>query len=116
MKQTSTRSWRGKQCSSERDSISLQFYGEQSSTQAISGNLSCPLHSGQWEHFDFEHDQIYAYVLMQMVIITGVLNTNDFQFSFVNKRTFKIRMKWPRYMQKCMMMTSLDVDVDQDRN
>jgi hypothetical protein len=77
--------------------------------QAITGDLSCPVLSGRWEIFDFNTDRSKAFILMRMVIIDGVVKNDDFQLSFVNKKTFKIRMKWPQYMQQIMMMANLDV-------
>ena len=84
--------------------------------QAITGDLSCPLLSGRWETFDHESDTTDAYILMRMVIIDGVKDDSDFELSFRDKRTFRIRMKWPKYMQKCMMMTTLDIGIDEEGN
>ena len=89
-KQTATRAPTKKQRPPESDLISLQFSSlsmGSKTVQAISGNLSCPMLSGRWwEHFDFEHDRIYAYVLMQMVIITGVLHTQMTSNSVLSTR------------------------------
>ena len=80
----------------------------------ISGDLSCPMLSGRWEMWDFDTETSTAYILMRMVIIDGVKSNDDFQLCFTDKRTFRIRMKWPKFMQKCMMMTSLDIAVNAD--
>ena len=100
------------------DSLALQMASltVNNSIQAMSGELSCPLLSGRWEVFDFNTDTNKAYVLMRMMIINGLRDQDDFQLSFVDRRTFKIRMKWPKLMQRCMMMTTLDISIDADGN
>ena len=77
--------------------------------QTVKGFLSFSMLSGRWEEFDHDTDTMNGYCLMRMLIHNGS-KVEDFQFSWVNNKTFKIRLKWPTFMQRCLMMTALDKD------
>ena len=83
--------------------------------QIVSGSLLYPMISERWEIFDYDTNDTQAFVLMQTVIHTGV-NEDDFELNFVKKNTFRIRLRWPKVMQCCMMMTSLAVTTDATGN
>ena len=77
--------------------------------QTVSGLLGYPVLSGQWEVFNHETDDTTVFCLMRMQIHNGANEQEDFQLSWVDDKTFKIRLKWHTFMTKCMMTTSMDM-------
>jgi hypothetical protein len=77
--------------------------------QTVSGLLGYPVLSGQWEVFNHETDDTTVFCLMRMQIHNGANEQEDFQLSWVDDKTFKIRLKWHKFMTKCMMTTSMDI-------
>ena len=51
---------------------------------------------------------------MRMQIHNGANEREDFQLSWVDNKTFKIRLKWLPFMTNCMTTSSLDVTTHVD--
>ena len=62
--------------------------------QTVSGLLGYPVLSGKWEVFNHQDDTTKVFCLMRMQIHNGTNEKEDFQLSWVDNRTFKIRLKW----------------------
>jgi hypothetical protein len=86
--------------------------------QSITGSLAYPMLSGRWNQFDHKKKIDYGYCLMRMYIGHPGIKETDFQFSWLDERTFVIRMKWPIFMQNSLFMSSLDTKdmVDENTN
>jgi len=80
--------------------------------QTVTGILGYPVLSGKWEEFNHETDEMNVYCLMRMQIHNGVNEKEDFTLSWVDDKTLKIRLKWPQFMTKCMVTTTLDMTTD----
>jgi len=91
------------------DQLSRLSLDNSCTIQSVKGFLCYSMLSGRWEQFDFEKDVMNGFCLMRMLIHNGS-KKEDFQFSWVNNKTFKIRLKWPVFMQSSLMMTGLDRD------
>ena len=81
----------------------------------VTGTMTCPMIVARVEDFDWNTDVDDNYVLMRIHIISG-LSDDDFVLSFIDEYTFKIKYKWPRLFQKCLMMTGMDVSKDVNGN
>ena len=78
------------------------------SHQSVKGMVPFPMLSGRYTKFNHDTEVDHGYLVMRMLLHNGTQD-DDFSFSWVTKRTFKIRVKWPKFMVKCMMMTGLDM-------
>ena len=81
--------------------------------QTVSGILPIPVLSGRWSKFDHQKGLKEGFCLMRMFVPNGS-DAVDFEFSWINSTTFKIRMKWPIFMVNSLMMTELDVEEEED--
>jgi hypothetical protein len=79
--------------------------------QAVSGFINTPMVSGRWDVIDYDTDEFTGYRMLRMTLHNGV-QESDFEFSWNNKKTFKIRMKWPPYFLKPLMTVNLSVVQD----
>lgn len=76
--------------------------------QTVQGIVPIPMLSIRWEIFNHDDDSKRCFVCMRMLLHNGT-NPEEFHFSWVDERTFKICVKWPKFMVKCLMMTRLDM-------
>ena len=74
--------------------------------QTIAGTLPYPMLSGRWEDWDRAQKKTKGYCMMH-IIVHGGAKEDDFEFSWVDKKTIKIRLKWSVFMQNALLMTSL---------
>ena len=86
--------------------------------QSIQGAISMIMVSGRWSEFDQEHEVNRGYCLMRMLVHSDAALT-DFETSWHDEHTFNMKLKWPKYMEKCAMLTTLDTykvptDMDDD--
>ena len=79
--------------------------------QTMKGCIPFPMLSGRWEDFYHDTESVEGQVCMRMLLHNGT-SVDDFDFSWVDEMTFKIRVKWPTFMMKCLTMTSLDMIAD----
>ena len=77
--------------------------------QCINGSVSFPIITGRWERFDHVNGVMKKYCMLRMLTHAGS-KQKDFQIFWIDKKTIKIRLKWPTFMQKCLMMTGLDTE------
>ena len=73
------------------------------------GSLARPMLPSRWEDFNFDTDCNSAYCKI-VLFVDNTTEKGDFDVSWIDERHFKIRVKWPEYMQKCMMMSGLDAN------
>ena len=78
-------------------------------TFSVVGNLPTPLLTGKWEEWDHDAEVMKTFILMRLCLHTSS-KEDDFQLKWVNDTVFKIRVKWPIWMQKQLMMVNLDQD------
>ena len=83
--------------------------------QTVKGLLPAPMLSGRWQEFNHKTDTMEGFTLMRMLIHNGSKDV-DFELSWEDNRTFRVRVKWPKFMVKCLMMTSLDIREEYDAN
>ena len=76
--------------------------------QTISGSLPYPMLSGRWEVWDHDLKILNGYCMMRMLLHSGTKET-DYKLDWVDKKTLKIKLKWPIFMQNALFMTGLDV-------
>ena len=76
--------------------------------QTISGSLPYPMLSGRWEVWDHNLKILNGYCMMRMLLHSGTKET-DYKLDWVDKKTLKIKLKWPIFMQNALFMTGLDV-------
>ena len=74
----------------------------------VTGTIGCPVISGRWENFDHDSKTTHGFVLMRMMVHNAA-QVDDFTFKWINKRTLQITQAWPDFMQKCIMLTTLDI-------
>ena len=53
--------------------------------------------------------------MIRMIIHSGA-TVDDFTLKWIDNTTFSIRVRWPKFMQRCMMMTNLDTYTDVNGN
>ena len=76
--------------------------------QTISGILPVPVLSGRWEKFNHKKGIMEGFALMRIFLPNGSDDV-DIEFSWVDPRCFKIRIKWPVFMVSSLMTTNLDI-------
>ena len=75
---------------------------------SVYGTLPFPILSGTWDDYDFVAEKAKRFTLLRMCLPPGA-KADSLQLGWIDSKTFKIRLKWPIYMQKVLMMTGLDV-------
>ena len=81
--------------------------------QTVKGYFPAPMLSGRWEEFNHKTDTMEGFTLMRMLIHNGSKDV-DFELTWEDNRTFRVRVKWPKFMVSCLMMTSMDVREEAD--
>ena len=77
------------------------------------GNLPHPVLFGKWELWDHDGDVMNKYHMMRLYL-HPTSKVGDVQLSWVDSKTFQIRLRWPIFMQKCLMMGGLDKEFNQE--
>ena len=75
--------------------------------QTIKGVLPYSYVSGRWEDFDYSTDQMHGYALLRILLHSGI-KEKDFEFDWEDEYTFVVKLKWPIFMTKVLMTTTLD--------
>ena len=47
---------------------------------------------------------------MMRLYLHPTSNVDDVQLAWINAKTFQVRLRWPIFMQKSLMMVDLDID------
>ena len=62
----------------------------------------------RWMDFDFNTEDKESFVLLRILLHSGI-KKEDFEFEWIDKHTFIVKLKWPTFMRKVLMMRSLDM-------
>ena len=76
--------------------------------QTAQGFLAYSHISGRWMDFDFNTEDKEGFVLLRLLLHNGI-QEEDFEFEWMDNHTFMVKLKWPTFMKKVLMMTSLDM-------
>ena len=80
--------------------------------QTIMGWMPCPMLSATWEDWDPRDDSTRKFCIMRLHIINGIEIQEDIKLSWVDPFTFKVKMRWPKYMTDYQSMTKMDAFED----
>jgi len=71
----------------------------------VAGSVGLVVNLGRWEETDEDKGTVRGYCLLRMLLAHSIEKKEDIQFSWVDEKTFKIRIKWPNLS---VLMTGLD--------
>ena len=77
------------------------------------GNLPHLVLFGKWELWDHNSDVMNKCHMMRLHL-HPTSKVGDVQLSWVDSKTFQIQLRWPIFMQKCLMMGGLDKDFNKE--